>query len=115
MQLINDYKLLHKIGKGSYGEVWKAIQIYKKKHVAIKIEKKSQRNTLKYETTILRYLKDLDNNRNRIEDYEKSIKTINAQEYNSSKETTAEYYMYISWSLVAILVGGITIKTLVKK
>lgn len=61
MQLINDYKLLHKIGKGSYGEVWKAIQIYKKKHVAIKIEKKSQRNTLKYETTILRYLKDLDN------------------------------------------------------
>lgn len=61
------------------------------------------------------YLKDLDNNRNRIEDYEKSIKTINAQEHNSSKETTAEYYMYISWSLVAILVGGITIKTLVKK
>jgi serine/threonine protein kinase len=61
MQLINDYKLLHKIGKGSYGEVWKAMQIYKKKHVAIKIEKKSSKNTLKYETTILRYLKDFDN------------------------------------------------------
>ena len=30
MQIINDYKLLHKIGKGSYGEVWKAIHINKK-------------------------------------------------------------------------------------
>ena len=61
MQLINDYKLINKIGKGSYGEVWKAIHIYKKKHVAVKIEKKSSKNTLKYETTILRYLKSLDN------------------------------------------------------
>ena len=31
MQLINDYKLINKIGKGSYGEVWKATHIYKKK------------------------------------------------------------------------------------
>lgn len=61
MQLINDYKLINKIGKGSYGEVWKAIHIYKKKHVAIKIEKKSSKNTLKYETTILRYLQDINN------------------------------------------------------
>ena len=61
MQLINDYKLINKIGKGSYGEVWKAVHIYKKKHVAVKIEKKSSKNTLKYETTILRYLKSLDN------------------------------------------------------
>lgn len=61
MQLINDYKLIQKIGRGSYGEVWKAIHIYKKKYVAVKIEKKSSKNTLKYETTILRYLKNLDN------------------------------------------------------
>ena len=61
MQLINDYKLIHKIGKGSYGEVWKAIHTNKKKYVAIKIEKKNSKNTLKYETMILRYLKDLDN------------------------------------------------------
>jgi len=61
MQLINDYKLLHKIGKGSYGEVWKAIHTNNKKYVAIKIEKKSSKNTLKYETMILRFLKDLDN------------------------------------------------------
>jgi len=61
MQIINDYKLLHKIGKGSYGEVWKAIHTNKKKHVAIKIEKKNSKNTLKYETMILRYLKDIDN------------------------------------------------------
>lgn len=61
MQIINDYKLLHKLGKGSYGEVWKAIHINKKKYVAIKIEKKTAKNTLKYETMILRYLKDIDN------------------------------------------------------
>lgn len=61
MQILNDYKLLHKIGKGSYGEVWKAIHINKKKYVAIKIEKKSSKNTLKYETMILRYLKNIDN------------------------------------------------------
>ena len=61
MQIINDYKLLHKIGKGSYGEVWKAIHINKKKYVAIKIEKKGYKNTLKYETMILRYLKELNN------------------------------------------------------
>lgn len=59
MQLINDYKLVAKIGKGSYGEVWKASHINKKKNVAIKIEKKNSKNILKYETLILRYLKDL--------------------------------------------------------
>lgn len=61
MQIINDYKLLHKIGKGSYGEVWKAIHINIKKYVAIKIEKKSSKNILKYETIVLHYLKDIDN------------------------------------------------------
>lgn len=61
MQIINDYKLITKIGKGSYGEVWKAIHIYKKKHVAIKIEKKSSKDSLRYETNILRYLQDVNN------------------------------------------------------
>tara|TARA_Y100000992_G_scaffold160975_1_gene107765 strand:- start:493 stop:1557 length:1065 start_codon:yes stop_codon:yes gene_type:complete len=60
------------------------------------------------------YLKDLDNNRDMIDEYTKSIVTISAQEEDASKESTAEYYMYISWTLVAILIGSITIKTLSK-
>ena len=39
---------------------------------------------------------------------------ISEQESDTSKEYTAQYYMYISWTLVAILVGSITIKTLSK-
>ena len=59
MNIIHDYKLLEKIGIGSYGEVWKAYHIQTKKNVAIKIERKSNKNILKCETIILRYLKDL--------------------------------------------------------
>ena len=58
------------------------------------------------------YLKDLDDNRDKIDEYTKSIVTISEQESDTSKEYTAQYYMYISWTLVAILVGRITIKTL---
>lgn len=60
------------------------------------------------------YLKDLDDNRDKIDEYTKSIVTISEQEADTSKEYTAQYYMYISWTLVAILVGSITIKTLSK-
>ena len=60
------------------------------------------------------YLKDLDNNREKINKYNQSIKTISAQEEDTSKEYTAQYYMYISWTLVAILIGSITLKTLSK-
>lgn len=60
MIIISDYKLIEEIGRGSYGEVWSAYNIQKNKKVAIKIERKSSNNVLKYETIILRYLKDLD-------------------------------------------------------
>ena len=60
------------------------------------------------------YLKDLDDNRDKIDEYTKSIVTISEQESDTSKEYTAQYYMYISWTLVAILIGSITIKTLSK-
>lgn len=59
MNIIHDYKLIEKIGIGSYGEVWKAIHIQNKKNVAIKIERKTAKSTLKYETIILRFLKEL--------------------------------------------------------
>jgi len=59
LMLINDYKLISRIGKGSYGEVWKAVNINKNKYVAIKLEKKNDKKTLKYETIVLRYLKEL--------------------------------------------------------
>lgn len=59
MQIVNNYRLLTKIGKGSYGEVWKAQHIHKKKEVAIKFEKKSRKKYLKLETAILRYLSDI--------------------------------------------------------
>lgn len=58
MSVINDYKLKYKIGYGSYGEVWKASHIYKKKDVAIKIERKNK-NCLKKETITLRYLSNI--------------------------------------------------------
>ena len=55
--IINDYKLVEKIGRGSYGEVWKGINIQKSNNVAIKISKKSIKNILKMEIIILRHLK----------------------------------------------------------
>ena len=57
--IINDYKLVEKIGRGSYGEVWKGINIQKSNNVAIKISKKSIKNILKMEIIILRHLKHL--------------------------------------------------------
>ena len=57
--IINDYELVKKLGRGSYGEVWKGVNSHKKKEVAIKIEKRNSKNTLKYEIIILRYLKQL--------------------------------------------------------
>lgn len=58
MNVINDYKLKYKLGYGSFGEVWKAIHIYKKKEVAIKLERKNK-NSLKKETITLRYLSNI--------------------------------------------------------
>lgn len=59
MTIINNYKLIKKIGKGSYGEVWKARHIYRQKDVAIKVETNGKKNTLKIETMLLRYLSNI--------------------------------------------------------
>lgn len=59
MTIINNYKLIKKIGKGSYGEVWKARHIYRQKDVAIKVETKGKKNTLKIEIMLLRYLSNI--------------------------------------------------------
>ena len=58
MTILHDYKLVNIVGKGRYGEVWKAQHIVNKKQVAIKIEKKLS-GTLKREVVILRHLKHL--------------------------------------------------------
>lgn len=57
--IINDYKLIEKLGRGSYGEVWRCINTQKNNDVAIKISKKSIKNILKMEIIILRHLKHL--------------------------------------------------------
>lgn len=57
--IINDYKLIEKLGIGSYGEVWRCINTQKNNDVAIKISKKSIKNILKMEIIILRHLKHL--------------------------------------------------------
>ena len=61
-----------------------------------------------------KYLNNLDENRDRIKNYNESILTLEAQENDSYKEYNAQYYMYISWTLIALLVGGITLKTVAK-
>ena len=81
--------------------------ISKDNNINSKIDDKKQKLEL--------YLKDLDDNREKIDEYTKSIDTISAQEEDTSKESVANYYMYISWTLVAILVGSITLRTLNNK
>ena len=48
----NKYFIEKKIGSGSFGEVWKAIEKSSKKTVAIKIEKKTNNSRLNYEYKI---------------------------------------------------------------
>ena len=61
-----------------------------------------------------KYLNNLDDNRGKIKNYNKSIITLKAQEEDSYKEYNSQYYRYISWTLIAVLFGGITLKTLNK-
>jgi serine/threonine protein kinase len=59
-QVLNKkYKLLEKIGQGTFGTVYKAVQLKTNETVAIKTESaKSTYKLLKNETTILKYLYD---------------------------------------------------------
>jgi len=57
MILNNKYRLIEKIGKGTYGEVFKGENIRTKEQVAIKVEKQNnETNSLKYETQIYQAL-----------------------------------------------------------
>ena len=59
MIVIQDYKLIDRIGKGMYGEVWQGHHILNKRNIAIKVERKSSINSLKREMIILQHLKTL--------------------------------------------------------
>ena len=55
--LFNKYKLLDKIGHGSYGEIYKGVNIRTKEYVAIKIENiQHGKRLLKNEAIIYKYL-----------------------------------------------------------
>jgi hypothetical protein len=69
-------------------------------------------NNKKYK--LEKYLNNLDDNRGKIKSYNNSIITLKAQEEDSYKEYNAQYYMYISWTLIALLIGGVTLKTVNK-
>ena len=57
-KIFNKYKITNIIGKGSFGNVYKGINIQTKELVAIKVEsKKSNSNLLKKETHFLSMLK----------------------------------------------------------
>ena len=53
------YKLIKKIGEGAFGKVYKAIKLDTEEVVAIKIEKKTDKNLtrLKHESRVYSYLK----------------------------------------------------------
>ena len=54
------YKLLESIGEGSFGTVYKGLNIFTKENIAIKIEKNSsKRKLLKHETIICKYLNNI--------------------------------------------------------
>ena len=58
MIVLNKYKLLDKIGEGSYGSVYIGEHIYLKKKVAIKLNKESDNILLKNEAKIYKYLEN---------------------------------------------------------
>lgn len=56
MIILNKYKIINKVGNGSFGEIYKGINIRTKTNVAIKVEKIHEYSLLKNETKIYQYL-----------------------------------------------------------
>lgn len=52
------YKIVEKIGEGTFGKIFKSININNNKEIAIKIQYKDIINALKHEAKIYRYLSD---------------------------------------------------------
>ena len=52
------YKIIDKIGEGTFGKIFKSININNNKELAIKIQYKDIVNALKHEAKIYRYLSD---------------------------------------------------------
>jgi serine/threonine protein kinase len=53
------YKIIEEIGEGSFGKLFKAVNIFSDEYVAIKIEKKLNKSILKLETNIYTKLKNI--------------------------------------------------------
>lgn len=56
----NKYELIQKINQGSFGALYKAKNIRTGELVAVKIEQRTEVNTLKYEANVYKYLKNID-------------------------------------------------------
>ena len=59
------------------------------------------------------YIQTLDKERIELVDYEKNFDTVSAQETDSELKMTSDYYQYLVIGIVALAVGGITVKVLV--
>jgi serine/threonine protein kinase len=53
------YKIIEELGEGSFGKIFKALNIFSNEYVAIKIEKKIHKSVLKLETNIYMKLKNI--------------------------------------------------------
>jgi serine/threonine protein kinase len=53
------YKIIKEIGEGSFGKIFKSLNIFTNEFVAIKIEKKREKSLLKLETNIYNKLKNM--------------------------------------------------------
>lgn len=59
--MINNYKIIQRIGGGTFGSVYRGINIETNEPVAIKIEQHTDVHLLKTEAKVLNYLKHVDN------------------------------------------------------
>lgn len=53
------YKIIEELGEGSFGKIFKALNLFTNEYVAIKIEKKINKSVLKLETNIYTKLKNI--------------------------------------------------------